>query len=95
MVHGSLIGVPQLIDRELVTVDAPAAVQVAFDGREIGIEIAAAIVGAVEKIQQRVKADDFQSWNKVTFLCAPRGRRHREINITSGTRGRVGRLRQQ
>jgi hypothetical protein len=93
VVHRSLIGMPKLIDRELVTVNVPASVQVAFDRREIDIVIAAAVVGAVEKIQQEIEADNLQRWDKVALLYSPRRRRGSEIEVRSGRRSRAGILR--
>ncbi len=92
MVHRSLIRMPELINRELVTVLVPAAVQIAFNGREIDIVIAAAEVGAVEQIEQNIEADDLQRRDQIAFFCSPL--RRREIDVRRGRRRRVDRLRQ-
>ena len=93
VIHRSLIWVSELVDRELVTVLAPAAVQIAFDGREIDVVIAAAEVGAVEQIEQNIEADDLQCRNKIALFCSPL-RRRRKIDVRRGRQRRVDRLRQ-
>src|SRR6202007_933123 len=58
VVHRSLVGMPELVHGERIAIDHPARAQVAADGVDVGIEIAAAEIAAVELVQEEIEADD-------------------------------------